>query len=96
MAKSLIVSGINMPLTAIDDFEALGKTDHSLQNWTRCAKSTTACGTPRDEAYILEQKSEITDVCDTPGVAGGCHFLRKNKADRVTLRLVMRSKRKQG
>ena len=56
--KKLIYPGINMPLTAIDDFEALGKTDPFFAELDALCKKHNGLWNHEAEAYILEQKSE--------------------------------------
>ena len=57
-SKKLIYTGIDMPLTAIDDFEELGRTDPVFAELDRLCKANNGLWNIEAEKYLLEKKTE--------------------------------------
>ena len=55
--KKLIYTGINMPLTSVEDFEKLGKDDPFFAELDRLCKKTNGLWNIEAEKYLLETKS---------------------------------------
>ena len=55
-SKKLIYTGIDMPLTAIDDFAELGKTDPFFAKLDELVKTNNGLWSPEAEKYLLETK----------------------------------------
>ena len=54
--KKLIYTHVDMPLTAIDDFEELGKTDPFFKGLSDIVKKSNGLWSVEAEKYLLENK----------------------------------------
>ena len=63
--KKLIYTGIRLPLTAIDDFEKLGKTDPMFAHLHTLCRSTNGLWNAEAERYLLDHAVPI-DAEDVP------------------------------
>lgn len=61
-AKKLIYNPISMPLTAIDDFEALGKTDPMFKALAQICAKSQGLWSPEAENYLLANAKKIEGV----------------------------------
>jgi hypothetical protein len=57
--KKLIYTHADMPLTAIDDFEALGQTDPFFAELARITKKTSGLWNAEAEEYLLKNVKAI-------------------------------------
>ena len=57
--KKLIYNHIDLPLTAIADFEEAGKTDPMLAELDRMCKANNGLWNPEAEAYLLANAKKI-------------------------------------
>ena len=57
--KKLIYTHLDMPLTAIDDFEELGKSDPMYAELARLVKKTDGLWDPEAEKYLIENCKKI-------------------------------------
>ena len=57
-SKKLIYTGVDMPLTAIDDFEKLGREDPFFAKLNELCMANNGLWSSEAEKYLLETKAE--------------------------------------
>jgi len=58
--KKLVYTHISMPMTAIDDFEELGKTDEMYAQLAKITAKTGGLWSPEAEKYLLANAKPIS------------------------------------
>ena len=56
-SKKLIYTGVSMPLTAIADFEVLGREDPFFARLDELCRQNNGLWSPAAEAFLLQEKS---------------------------------------